>query len=96
MKDYNTIFGYKPYEGGAGPSKSEEANFASMLYCALFDAKLQPMIEIDEDETIFVITRGGSRKVCYDRWGYCNEGDPDVELDQVDLNAAVAYFLEER
>jgi len=97
MRDFNTEFGYRPYTGGAGPSKEDMVNATAALYCALFSVGMQPRIECEDDgsdDGILVVTVG-SRRVSYDRWGYCNaDGNPETEIDQVDLNGAVAYFQE--
>jgi len=93
-KDWNEVFRYRPYQGGAGPSKREVEQFNSLLRTALILTGMVPTSEVDEDGTEFVVV--GSRRVTYDRWGYCNEdGNPEDEIDQVDLNTAVAYFLKE-
>jgi len=93
MKDYNKLFGYKPYEGGAGPTERQINDFNNMLVAALLLEGVSPVIDKEEDEE-FVTVPGTGKRVIYDRWGFCNDDDSEELLDQVDLNTAVRYFTE--
>jgi hypothetical protein len=95
MRDFNKELNYRPYQGTGGPSEKVVEACNMKLFTALVLSGLRPKLDRNEDEpdTVFVVV--DSRRVTFDRWGYCNEdGHPDIELDQVDLNTAVAYFVE--
>lgn len=90
--DYNALYHYAPYTGGAGPDEETVRRCLRQLYAALLNLGLKASIEANEDDLCVMV---GDLRVQYDRWGYVNvDANPSVELDQVDLNTAVAYFLE--
>lgn len=91
MQIYSNIndrFAYKPYSGGAGPTDEQREQFDRLLASVISAHGVKyRIVNNGIDNCVFV----GDRGIGYDRWGYTSF---DGSLDQVDLQTAVLYLLE--
>lgn len=85
--------GYKPYSGGAGPSKQHVARNNYALAKAMERRGVGVKFVKDYDgEQIEVVFLGRTR-VCYDRWGWNTQNKCRKELDQAPLREAIELLL---
>jgi hypothetical protein len=83
----NEKYGYTPYKGGAVPTMDETAALNDLLLRACQDEGLDVYMDSDIDGTFIIV---GDRRVNYDRWGYCDHEEGD--LDQGSLEDAVSHL----
>jgi len=78
------------YKGGAGPTPEQAEQLTTILFNALKAAGLNAVVE--DGDHFGTLVRVDSKIANYDRWGYSTIHCGSI--DNVDLETAVAYFLE--